>query len=161
VINNQFAEESPAKDLRSSLFLFFQAISFIHCDHSRTNRFNTGHDHYCKFWSSSQDMELDTVALRLRSSKRVKLVLPNHSSRRSVSFIANNIHFRKPSNEFSYPWCNCTQRYNNKKWSWHVSFIHCPAKKSNRLQCLPQTHLSSEGDIPVVGPRESKPVQAG
>jgi hypothetical protein len=36
-------------------------------------------------------MELDAVALRLRFSKRVKFVLPNHSSRRSVSCIAKNI----------------------------------------------------------------------
>jgi hypothetical protein len=31
----------------------------------------------------------------------------------------------------------------------------------NQIVCNPQTHLSSEDDIPVVGPRESKPVHAG
>jgi hypothetical protein len=61
---------------------------------------------------------------------------------------------------FSYPCSNCAPRYNDKKLSGLMSFIRYPAKKLKSSQCLPQTHLISKDDIPVVGPRESKLVQS-
>jgi hypothetical protein len=115
--NNRFADEKPSQRQMQLTVFVFSAMSIILCDHSQTKRLKMGHVHHCKFWRSQQDMELDAGVHRFRSSKRVKLELSNHSSRRSVSCIENNIHFRKPSYKFSYPCSNCAQMYNDKKWS--------------------------------------------
>jgi hypothetical protein len=91
------------RSICSSLSFVFQAMSFIHCDHRPTNRIKMGHVYHCNSGEVNRTWNLMPVPLRFRFSKRVKLVLSNLWSRRSVACIENNIHFRKPSNKFSYP----------------------------------------------------------